>query len=50
MCPQRVWLPSGMLTESWSAKEGPEVRVSEPLSPGEGSCREEPELEGRVLR
>lgn len=46
-----VWLPSGMLTESCSVKEGPAVIVSEPTSPGDGSAREvEPEPEAKVLR
>lgn len=46
-----VCSPSGMLTESWSGKQGPEERGSEPGSPGDGNVsNDDPELEGRVVR
>lgn len=48
----KVSLPSGMLTESWSGKDGPLVMTSEAWSAGDGNCSndEDPELDGNVLR
>lgn len=45
-------LPSVMLVESWSGKEGPLVMRSEACSAGDGNCSndDEPELDGNVLR
>ncbi len=45
---QCVCIPSGMLTESCSVKEGPGVKGSAPGSPGDGSMEEE--FEGSALR
>ena len=45
-----VRIPSGMLTESSSGKEGPEVSGSEPGSPGDGSKEEELDSDGSVFR
>ncbi len=48
----KVSLPSGMLTESWSGKDGPLVMTSEACSAGDGNCSndEDPELDANVLR